>query len=46
MRRSNIFKLFTRNKLISRDQAGTELANYVKERVILNYNGEQLKIPS
>ena len=30
------------NKLISRDQAGTEFANYVKERVILNYNGEQL----
>ena len=31
------------NKLISRDQAGTEFANYVKERVILNYNGEQLE---
>ena len=30
------------NKLISRDQAGTQFANFVKERVILDYNGEEL----
>ena len=30
------------NKLISRDQAGTQFANFVKERVILYYNGKEL----
>ena len=30
------------NKLISRDQAGTQFANFVKERVILDYNGKEL----
>ena len=32
-----------KEKEIEVDQAGTEFANYVKERVILNYNGEQLE---
>ena len=30
------------NKLISRDQAGTQFANFVKERVILDYNGKEI----
>lgn len=39
-KKQNILNCLPGNKSITRDEAGSVFANFVKQRVILNYNGE------